>query len=222
VSGAFVVFEGPEGGGKTSQARALAAALTEAGYPTVLTREPGGTQLGTAIREITLPVSSVSISGRSEVLLYCASRAQLMEEVVSPALEQGQVVVSDRFGYSTIAYQGYGRGLDVDSVSEVVRFATGGIEPDLCILLDLTPEVGLDRKRGLMLAGSADEWNRFEEEEFAFHSRVRRGYLEMAGKARAGSWVVLDASLPFEALQARIMEEVSAMLESKRVLRQPV
>jgi len=222
VSGAFVVLEGPEGGGKTSQARALAAALTEAGYPTVLTREPGGTQLGSAIRDITLPISSVSISARSEVLLYCASRAQLMEAVVRPALAQGHIVVSDRFGYSTIAYQGHGRGLDVDSVSGVVRFATGGLEPDLSILLDLTPEAGLDRKRGLMLAGNADEWNRFEEEEFAFHSRVRKGYLEMARNAPAGSWVVLDASLPFEALQAKIMEVVSAMLEHKRVLRQTV
>jgi dTMP kinase len=220
VSAAFLVLEGPEGGGKTSQTKALAARLTGAGYPTVFTREPGGTQLGTSIRDIVLPATDVSISARSEVLLYCASRAQLIEEVIAPALAQDQVVVSDRFGYSTIAYQGYGRGLNVASVSEVVRFATGGLEPDLCILLDLPPRIGLERKHGLLLSGSVEEWNRFEQEEIAFHQRVREGYLEMARSA-PDRWVVLDAALPFAALQDRIMEEVSILLDRRRVLRRP-
>jgi dTMP kinase len=220
VSAAFLVLEGPEGGGKTSQTKALASRLTGAGYPTVFTREPGGTQLGTSIRDIVLPATDVSISARSEVLLYCASRAQLMEEVIAPALAQDQVVVSDRFGYSTIAYQGYGRGLNVASVSEVVRFATGGLEPDLCILLDLPPRIGLERKHGLLLSGSVEEWNRFEQEEIAFHQRVREGYLEMARSA-PDRWVVLDAALPFAALQDRIMEEVSILLDRRRVLRRP-
>ncbi len=218
--GAFLVFEGSEGGGKSSQARALADRLTGEGYPVVLTREPGGTALGDAIRQILLPATSVVISPRSEVLLYSASRAQLVEEVIRPSLDQGQVVVSDRFSYSTIAYQGYGRGLGVEPVASVVRFATGSLEPDLIILLDLEPRVGLERKRGDFLAGSTEEWNRFEEEELAFHQRVREGYLAMA-KADPERWLVLDASLPFGTLQDRIMETVSILLDRKRVPRRP-
>ncbi len=215
-----MVLEGPEGGGKTSQTKALAAGLAGMGYPSVFTREPGGTRLGAAIRDIVLPTSDVAISARSELLLYCASRAQLIEEVVRPALDRDQVVVSDRFGYSTIAYQGYGRGLDPAAVRDVVQFSTGGLEPDLCILLDLAPQAGLERKQGLYLAGSVAEWNRFEEEEIAFHQRVREGYLEMA-RSDPGRWVVLDAGLPFEALHDRIMDEVSALLERRRVPRGP-
>lgn len=219
--GAFVVLEGPEGAGKTSQARALAARLSEAGYPTVLTREPGGTELGKLIRDIVLPSTSVSISPRSEVLLYNASRAQLVEEVVRPALERGQVVVSDRYGYSTIAYQGYGRGLDVEKVASVVSFATDGLEPDLCILLDISPQDGLARKCGALLAGDVEEWNRFEQEEMEFHRRVRGGYLRIA-QADPDRWVVLDGSLPFETLQDRIIQEVSSLLDRKRVPRRPL
>ncbi len=218
--GAFVVFEGPEGGGKSSQARMLADRLIGAGYSVTLTREPGGTALGDAIRQILLPATSVAISPRSETLLYCASRAQLVEEVIRPALAQGQVVVSDRFSHSTIAYQGYGRGLGVEPVASAVSFATGNLEPDLIVLLDLDPRVGLERKRGDFLAGSTEEWNRFEEEELAFHQRVRDGYLQMA-KADPQRWLVLDASLPFGALQDRIMETVSNLLDRKRVLRRP-
>ncbi len=218
--GAFIVFEGPEGGGKSSQARVLAARLAQEGYAVVSTREPGGTELGDAIRQILLPSDSVAISPRSETLLYCASRAQLMEEVVRPALERGQVVISDRFSYSTIAYQGYGRGLEVEPLTAVVRFATGDLEPDLCILLDLDPQVGLERKHGDFLAGGTEEWNRFEEEELAFHQRVREGYLQLV-KADPDRWLVLDASLPFETLQDRIIEAVSILLDRKQVIRQP-
>lgn len=218
--GAFVVFEGPEGGGKSSQARALATKLADQGYPILLTREPGGTELGNAIREILLSPASISISARSEALLYSASRAQLVEEVVRPALEEGQVVVSDRFSYSTVAYQGYGRGLEVEAVAAVVRFATDNLEPDLCILLDLEPRLGLERKRGVFLAGGVGEWNRFEEEEIAFHQRVREGYLQMA-REDPERWLVLEASLPFETVQDRIMEAVSILLDRKRVLRRP-
>ncbi len=218
--GAFLVFEGPEGAGKSSQARALTSQLSQAGYPVVFSREPGGTMLGEAIRQILLPATPVAISPRSEVLLYSASRAQLVEEVIRPALEQGQVVVSDRFSHSTIAYQGYGRGLGVEPVASVVRFATDNLEPDLVILLDLEPRLGLERKRGDFLTGSTEEWNRFEEEELAFHQRVRQGYLEMA-KADPERWLVLDASLPFETLQDKIKEAVSILLDRKRVLRRP-
>ena len=208
--GFFLVLEGPEGAGKTSHARVLASRLTDAGFATVLTREPGGTELGCAVRSLVLPASSVPISARSEVFLYCAARAQLVEEVIRPALQLGQVVVSDRFGYSTIAYQGYGRGLDVETVTSVVRFSTDGLEPDLCILLDLDPEIGLQRKRGVLLAGGTGEWNRFEQETITFHRRVREGYLQMAG-ADPERWLVLDASLPFETLQDRIMQRVLAL-----------
>lgn len=219
--GAFLVFEGPEGGGKSSQARALTTRLADAGYPVVFTREPGGTMLGDAIRQILLPATPVAISPRSEALLYSASRSQLVEEVIRPALGLGQVVVSDRFSYSTIAYQGYGRKLGVEPVASVVRFATDDLQPDLVILLDLDPRLGLERKRGDYLAGSTEEWNRFEEEELAFHQRVRRGYLDLA-EADPDRWLVLDASLPFRTLQDRIMEAVSSLLDRKRVSRRPV
>lgn len=216
--GRFIVLEGPEGGGKTSQARALAARLTEAGMAVLLTREPGGTELGKMIREIVLPASSTPISARGEALLYSASRAQLIEEVVAPALAAGQLVVSDRFSYSTIAYQGYGRGLDLEETVAVTRFATGGLQPDLCLLLDLPPEEGILRKRGAFLAGGTEEWNRFEEEEIAFHQRVREGYLKMA-QSDPERWRVLDASLPFQELQDRIAREVSILLDRERVPR---
>lgn len=216
--GRFIVLEGPEGGGKTSQARALAARLTEAGMAVLLTREPGGTELGKMIREIVLPASSTPISARGEALLYSASRAQLIEEVVAPALAAGQLVVSDRFSYSTIAYQGYGRGLDLEGTAAVTRFATGGLQPDLCLLLDLPPEEGILRKRGAFLAGGTEEWNRFEEEEIAFHQRVREGYLKMA-QSDPERWRVLDASLPFQELQDRIAREVSILLDRERVPR---
>ena len=218
--GAFVVLEGPEGSGKTSHARALAATLSKDGYPIVLTREPGGTPLGDAIREIVLSSTSGPLSPRSEALLYCAARAQLVEEVVQPALARNQVVISDRFGYSTIAYQGYGRGLDLKEVASVVKFATRGLEADRCILLDLPPGDGLERKRGLFLAGGIEEWNRFEQEELAFHQRVRDGYLLMA-RADPARWLVLDASLPFETVQDRIIEDVRALLERRGVPRRP-
>lgn len=216
--GRFIVLEGPEGGGKTSQARALAARLTEAGMAVLLTREPGGTELGKMIREIVLPASSTPISARGEALLYSASRAQLIEEVVAPALAAGQLVVSDRFSYSTIAYQGYGRGLDLEGTAAVTRFATGGLQPDLCLLLDLPPEEGILRKRGAFLAGGTEEWNRFEEEEIAFHQRVREGYLKMA-RSDPERWRVLDASLPFQELQDRIAREVSILLDREWVPR---
>ncbi len=218
--GAFLVLEGPEGGGKTSHARALANKIAEAGCRTVLTREPGGTELGDVIRDIVLPANSLSISSRAEALLYCTSRAQLVDEVVRPALEEGYVVVSDRYSYSTIAYQGYGRGLDVRMLASVTRFASNGLEPDLCILLDIPPKVGLERKRGMFLAGGTDEWNRFEQEEVAFHQRVRNGYLQLA-RSDPARWLVLDATLPFETLQDRIMEEVFFLLYRRRVLRRP-
>lgn len=216
--GAFIVLEGPEGGGKTSHARVLAARLTEAGYPTVLTREPGGTELGNIIREMVLSTDAAPVSPRSEVLLYCAARAQLVDEVLRPSLEQGQIVVSDRFSYSTVAYQGYGRGLDVDAISATVDFATGGLEPDLCILLDLPVRAGLERKRGAFLAGGIGEWNRFEQEEISFHQRVRESYLRIAGE-RPERWRVLDASLPFEQLQDTIVREVVTLLDRMGVPR---
>jgi dTMP kinase len=216
--GAFIVFEGPEGSGKSSQARTLASNLGADGYPTVLTREPGGTRLGDALRQLLLPATPAPISARSEALLYCASRAQLVEDVIQPALDGGQVVISDRFGYSTLAYQGYGRGLELKELRAVNEFAVGGLQPDLCVLLDIAPEVGLGRKRSLLQAGNDGEWNRFEEEKLEFHQRVRNGYLEIAA-SEPERWLVLDASLPFAALQDRIMREVSTLLERKQLLR---
>jgi dTMP kinase len=203
----FITLEGPEGSGKTTQVRMLSKYLADRGFPVVTLREPGGTPLGDRLRELLLFRQDLSVSSRAELLLFAAARAQLVDEVIRPHLAQGDVVICDRFADSTLAYQGHGRGLDRRELDEINRFATGGLVPDLTILLDLPPEVGLIRNRDGQLAS-----DRFEGENLAFHRKVREGYLELAAADRS-RWVVVDAMLPIEEVGHVICASLDARLK---------
>ena len=192
--GRFIVFEGGEGCGKSTQARLLAGRLGA-----VLTHEPGATEVGRRIRGLVLDPGVMSLDGRSEALLMAADRAQHVAEVVRPALERGQPVVSDRFTGSTLAYQGWGRGLPVDDLVWVSRWAAGGLEPDRVVLLEVPLDVALGR------AGRGD---RMEAEDRAFHERVADGYRALAA-ADPGRWVVVDGTGEVEKVAARVWEAVS-------------
>lgn len=184
----FVVFEGSEGSGKSTQAKLLAAGLREVGKRVVLTREPGGTQLGEQLRRVLLDLQAEPVTAVAEALLYSAARAEHVERVIRPALEAGESVVCDRFVDSTLAYQGGGRGLDPGQLRAVQRLATGGVAPDLRILLDLPVEIGLARRRSV--EGSI---NRLDSESVAFHQRVRDSY-RAAVEANPKDWCVIDAT----------------------------
>lgn len=204
--GMFITIEGPDGGGKTTQARLLAGWLRERGYEVVLTREPGGSEIGEQIRAVLHDPRNVAMDVRAEVLLYSASRAQHVAQLIRPALAAGKIVISDRYADSTLAYQGYGRGLDLEMVRAITAFATGGLTPDLTLCLDLAPQVGLARRRS-----GQEEWNRLDAETLEFHRRVRAGYLELAGQEPA-RWVVIDADRPPEVVQAQIRSVVQERL----------
>jgi dTMP kinase len=190
--GKFITFEGGEGCGKSTQVKRLASALEAKGVKVLLTREPGGTRLSELIRSLLKDESEDPPVDRAELLLFLAARAQLVRNVIRPALEAGTWVVSDRFGDSTVAYQGFGRGLPLDFVRSACDFACEGLEPDLTILLDLDPSVASERMRGREAATntSADRIERAGED---FHSRLRKGFLEIAA-ANAPRFAVLDAS----------------------------
>jgi dTMP kinase len=206
----FVTFEGPEGSGKTTQSRLLAEWLASENQSVVLTYEPGGTALGNAVRGILLdPNHRIAIEPRTEVLLFAAARAQLVDEVIRPALRQGSVVICDRYSDSTIAYQCGGRGLSVADVETVLDFATTGLMPELTFLLDLDVSAGLARKS----TGPAD---RLERETPDFHERVRRAYRERADRF-PNRIVVLDASRPVDELAAQIQNLVEKSLLFERV-----
>lgn len=173
--GRFIVVEGAEGVGKTTQARRLEAFLGRAGVPMVATREPGGTAVGEGIRELVLRSRDGTVPHETELLLILAARAALVREVVAPALAAGRWVVADRFDLSSFAYQGHGRGIPLDRIARLNEFATGGLQPDLYLVLDLAAEDGADRQQR---AGKSPD--RFESESLAFRRAVRRGYLELA------------------------------------------
>lgn len=202
MTGLFAVFEGVDGSGKSTQAARLAGWLERAGHQALLTREPGATPLGAALRELLL-AGRVEVAPRAELLLYAADRAQHVADVIEPALRAGRVVVSDRFADSTVAYQGAGRGLPVEEVEAVARLAAGGLVPDLTVLLDLDPELAAGR-----LAGPGD---RLEREAAAFHRRVRACFLSLAGRAPE-RYLVLDAAGGVEELAGRVSERVAALL----------
>jgi dTMP kinase len=206
--GLFITFEGPEGSGKTVQSQALYEYLRERGLPVYLTREPGGTGIGDQIRQVLLSTENAEMLPSTEILLFSASRAQLVGQVIRPLLEQGTIVICDRYADSTLAYQGYGHGLDVGLLRAITAFATGGLRPDLIIYLDIDVEEGLRRKR------ETAEWNRLDRKEVAFHQRVRRGYLEMAA-AEPQRWLVLNAARPVAEVQERIRARVKEMREGR-------
>lgn len=200
MRGIFFTFEGPEGAGKSTQARLLAAWLRAKGREVVLTREPGGTRLGQAIRGLLLHQDHMC--AEAEYLLYSADRAEHMQRVIQPALGLGQIVLCDRWLDSSLAYQGYGRGLDLGWLRAVAQGATQGIRPHKTFLFDLPPEVGLERFEGR---------DRLEREPLEFHRRVRQGYLELA-QAEPERFVVLDATQPLEALQAQLRAHLESLL----------
>lgn len=207
--GLFITFEGPEGGGKSTQLAALADFLEAQGVPVVRTREPGGTPIGEQVRRILLDHANQAMHPRTEVLLFQASRAEHVAKLIAPALEQGKVVLCDRYADSTLAYQGYGRQTDLEALAQVVAYATGGLMPDLTLLLDLPVEDGLRRRQPLL-----QEWNRLDAETLAFHQRVRRGYLRLA-EQEPGRWVKIDARRPAEEVQAEVRRVVVARLRQK-------
>jgi len=199
----FITFEGGEGCGKSTQARALYRRLLSMGVPALLTHEPGGTPLGSALRRW-LKFQG-ELDPQTELLLFNASRAHLVSRVIRPALEKDSVVICDRFADSTTAYQGYGRELDFALIETANNIGTQGLRPDLTVLLDLPVEQGLARKR---------LHDRFEREELAFHQRVRQGYLEMA-KKEPERWLVIDASLPKKEIGRLIWQRVEPLFRSK-------
>lgn len=201
----FITFEGPEGCGKTTQLPRLAEFLTAAGHEVVLTREPGGTPIGDQVRRVLLTTENTTMLPRTEILLFQASRAQLVEEVIRPQLARGCVVLCDRFADSTIAYQGYGYNQDLARLRTIVDFAVQGLKPDLTILLDLPVAVGLHRKSG------DGKLNRLDAYDLDFHRRVREGYHALAA-AEPERWVTLDAAQPLDEVQAAIREVVLARL----------
>lgn len=205
MRGALITVEGVEGAGKTTQSARLADALRRDGREVVLTREPGGTELGRALRRMLLDEGSPGPTAETELLLYLADRAEHVRRVIRPALERGALVIADRFSDSTIAYQSYGRGLPLETVRAIDDFARGGVAPALTFVLDLPPEEGLARAREV---GPAD---RLEREAIAFHRRVREGFHAIA-RAAADRVVVLDARRPIDELAREIGERTRERL----------
>jgi len=210
----FITFEGPDGSGKTTQVQALHKHLARLGYPVLLVREPGGTAIGDQIRAVLHDTNNTSMRPTTEVLLYLASRAQLVGEVIRPALAAGSVVLSDRYNESTLAYQGYGHGLDLRPLRAITDFATGGLRPDLIVYLDLVVEEGLRRKKSGSQTGG--EWNRMDQKELEFHQRARQGYLHMAA-AEPERWFVIDATRSIASIQSAIQRRIKRLLTARRI-----
>jgi dTMP kinase len=214
----FITLEGPDGAGKTTQAALLVDRLRAQGADVVAVREPGGTDLGSAVREILIRRNWSPIDAWAEALLFAVCRAQLVAEVIRPALTRGAVVIADRFADSTRAYQGAGRGLPEADLESLIAIATGGLVPDLTLLLDVPIDVGRSRLQppdatstiapksapslGEALV-SSEGWNRFEDEAIAFHERVRAAYLDLA-RRDPKRWVVIDAGQPAATVQVEI------------------
>ena len=204
--GAFIVLEGGDGAGKTTHAGLLARRMRRRGWPVLLAREPGGTPLGRALRG--LLKGGRPTTPLAELLLFSAARAEIVRRVILPALNARTTVICDRFTASTVAYQGYGRGLDLDLIHTLNLETTQGLQPALTVLLDVPAEAGLARK-------DPGSWDRFESEALEFHRRVRDGYLALASSSQ-GSWVVLDGTGAKADVAARVWETVQPFLEASR------
>jgi dTMP kinase len=213
----FISFEGGDGSGKTTQLKLLERYLDSRGHACLTTREPGGTTLGRMLRELLLEVGKKEISSPTELFLYLADRAQHVQEVISPALAKGLIVLCDRFSDSTLAYQGYGRGINLELLDRLNRMASCGLVPDLTILLDCPVGLGLSRIQEEIKATAHSELSRgserravrdrFEREEIDFHDRVRKGFLELARK-EADRYCIVDASVSIEQVHEKIRRVV--------------
>ena len=201
----FITLEGPDGSGKTSQVTPLSDFLTQQGYPVIITREPGGTAIGDQVRQILGDLQNTKMHPRTETLLFLSARAQLVEQVIKPHLKNGYIVLCDRYADSTMAYQGYGHQNDLKQIESLINFATGGLKPELTLLLDLDVEEGLRRKV------HGREWNRLDAYSLEFHQRVRQGYLKLAA-AEPERWVKIDAGLPAEEVQENIRKAIISRL----------
>ncbi len=234
----FVTFEGPEGSGKSTQARMLYGHLHSRGYPVILVREPGGTRIGDLIRRIVLDLQHTEMAATTEMLLFSAARAQLVSQVIRPYLDQGGIVLCDRYADSTYAYQGYGLGHDLEELRSITAVATGGLLPDLTMYLDLTADEGLERKRRkrqetaeqqrgvlgpLQLPAelprpAADprpavvEWNRLDARAVEYHRRVADGYQKLIAQ-EPERWRIFDARQPIDVLGEQIAEALEPWLE---------
>jgi len=213
----FITFEGVEGCGKTTQIRMLADALKQAGKEVLLTREPGGCPISDKIRAILLDAGNSEMTPKAELLLYAAARAQHIAEVIRPALKSGAIVLCDRFTDATVAYQGFGRGLDQKLIKELNETATADCRPDLTILIDCPVETGLERAMARIEAGTAANSShlreeRFERESIEFHQKVRTGYQNIAATA-ADRVILIDGRGSVEAIAADIFTAVSARIQ---------
>ena len=206
----FITFEGPEGSGKSTQLVLLAHWLRGRGQDVLTTREPGGTAIGDRVRAILLDPVCSEMQAEAEVLLFSAARAQHVGQVIRPHLASGGVVLCDRFADSTLAYQGYGRGLNLATLGVITAFATGGLRPDVVVYLDIDAEAGLRRKQ-LHANDDASQWNRMEQETLDYHQRVRAGYLQMAA-AEPGRWLLVDAAQDVGAVQTAVRERAAMLL----------
>jgi dTMP kinase len=203
----FITLEGPDGSGKSSQIPILADWLRSQGYQVLTTREPGGTPIGNQIREVLLSkLENTAMHPRTEILLFLSSRAQLVEEVIRPLLDKGVVILCDRYADSTLAYQGYGHGVDLATLRNLLDFATGSLYPDLTLLLDLDVKMGLQRRKI-----NGGEWNRLDAYTQAFHERVRLGYLEMA-KQEPARWMTVQADQSLNEVQLALRQAVASRL----------
>lgn len=204
-SGLFVCFEGGEGAGKSTQSRLLQEWLQAEGHTVVLTFEPGDTPVGQRLREIVLDPATGALSDRTEALVYAADKAEHVDTVILPALARGDVVITDRYVDSALAYQGAGRALSADEVEPIMRWATGGLRPHLTVLLDLEPQAGL---------GRFTERDRIEAESIDFHQRVREAFLALAAAGDDDHYLVLDARAPVDDIAAAIRDRVSSLLSA--------
>lgn len=205
-NGFFITFEGPEGSGKSVHSRRICGELLSDGYDVILTAEPGDTPLGGYIRDLLLRKEDISINERAELFLFLADRAQHVEDVIKPALKSRKIILCDRFSNATFAYQGYGLGMDLTMVKEINAIATGGLDPDLTILLDVDVATGLARA---VARGVAD---RMEKREEQFHERVRKGYLEMAEEAPDRIYVI-DSCEEIEQTYRSIKEKIYGFIQ---------
>jgi dTMP kinase len=205
----FITFEGMDGSGKTTQVERLAALLRAHGHDVLITREPGGTHIGEQVRAILMDKANTALNARAELLLFCASRAQLVADVIVPHLNAGGTVICDRYIDSSLAYQGYGHGLGADVLWPVLAFATGGLTPDLTLYLDIAPDEGLRRRATASLFG--EEFNRMDAMASAFHHRVYAGYAEIG--AWAGErWRRIDAAQAPDRVHEAVLREVGRWL----------